>query len=162
MKSEMLVLALITDVREARAMETIELGRGARATIIVRAEDTDGQCSVVVGELDTGLSGPPLHRHPGFTETYVGVAGRLKLRCGSDQIALGPGDVAVVPAGTPHTFRSSGNEPARWVNVFAPGGIEGYFREAAELLPADAPPDPVAMAEVAARYGLELVDDPDD
>jgi hypothetical protein len=60
-----------------------------------------------------------------------------------------------------HAFRSCGTEPARWVNVYAPGGFEGYFADAAAALPADSPPDPAALAAIASRYGLELADERD-
>ncbi len=139
--------------------EPLELGAGAQVTVIVGADQTDGQCSAVVGVADPGVTGPPPHRHPGFSELYVVLEGRLDLRRGPELLELGPGDVAVVPAGVVHAFRSCGATPARWVNVYAPGGFEGYFAEAAAALPADSPPDPAVLAEIATRYGLELANE---
>jgi mannose-6-phosphate isomerase-like protein (cupin superfamily) len=136
-------------------MDTIELGAGAQVTVVVPAEQTSGQCSAIIGVADPGLAGPPPHRHPGFTELYVMLEGRLELRRGSELLELGPGDVAVVPPGVVHAFRSCGTEPARWANIYAPGGFERYFAEAAAALPADAPPDPAVLAAIASRYGLE-------
>lgn len=52
-------------------MNTIELGAGAQVTLLVRAEQTGGQCAVVLGVAQPGLTGPPLHRHPNFTEPYI-------------------------------------------------------------------------------------------
>jgi mannose-6-phosphate isomerase-like protein (cupin superfamily) len=138
-------------------MQEIVLGRGARVRILVTAEDTGGHASVVEGVADPRIAGPPLHRHPGFTEAYVVQAGILELRRGDELLRLGPGDTAVVPPGTPHAFRVCGGEPARWLNVFSPGGFERYFAEAARLLDGDAPPDPALLAAAAARHGLEPV-----
>jgi mannose-6-phosphate isomerase-like protein (cupin superfamily) len=140
-----------------RVVSTIKLGKGAHVTVLVRAEQTAGQCSAVIGGADPGFAGPPPHRHPDFSEMYVLLAGRLELRRGDELLELAPEDVAVVPAGVVHSFRVSSDEPARWVNVWAPGGFEAYFEEAAAALPAEAPPDPAVLASIAARYGLEPV-----
>ena len=140
-------------------MDTIELGAGAQVTVIVPAEQTAGQCSAIIGVADPGLAGPPPHRHHRFSELYIMLEGRLELARGSELLELGPADVAVVPAGVVHAFRSCGQAPARWVNVYAPGGFEAYFAEAAAALPADSPPDPAILAAIASRYGLELVDE---
>lgn len=136
-------------------MNAIELGAGAQVTVVVRADQTRGQCSAVLGRAQPGIIGPPAHRHDGFTELYVLLAGRLELRRGDELLDLGPGDVAVVPAGTVHAFTVRGDTPARWVNVWAPGGFEGYFEEAAASLPRDAAPDPALLAAIASRYGLQ-------
>jgi mannose-6-phosphate isomerase-like protein (cupin superfamily) len=137
-------------------MTTITLGVGAHVTVLVRAGQTGGQCGAVIGGADPGFAGPPAHRHPGFTELYVVLEGRLELRRDDELLELGPEDVAVVPAGTVHAFRVCEDAPARWINVWAPGGFEGYFEEVAAVLPADAPPDPAVLAAIACRYGLQV------
>ncbi len=59
------------------------------------------ESSAVVG------SGPRLHRHP-YRETFVVLRGRARFTIGDDQRDGGPGDVLVVAAGTPHSFRVLG------------------------------------------------------
>jgi mannose-6-phosphate isomerase-like protein (cupin superfamily) len=135
-------------------MNTFQLGAGAFVTILVRAAETAGQCSAILGVAGPGVAGPPPHRHR-FTELYLVQAGRLELRRGDELLELGPGDTAVVPPGAVHSFRVIGDATARWVNVWAPGGFEAYFEEAALALPADSPPDRAALAAIAQRYGLE-------
>ena len=52
-----------------------------------------------------------------------------------------------------HTFSNPGDEPARVLNLMAPGGFEQYLKEvvrAAEV--AGGSPDPAVMAEIASRY----------
>lgn len=137
-------------------MHTIQLGAGAQVTVLVRAEQTAGHCSAVLGAADPGFAGPPPHNHPDFSELYVVLDGRLELLRGNELLDLGPEDVAAVPAGVVHSFRVCGDAPARWVNVWAPGGFEGYFEEAAAALPADAPADRQLLASIASRYGLQL------
>jgi mannose-6-phosphate isomerase-like protein (cupin superfamily) len=54
-------------------------------------------------------TGPKLHRHP-YEETFVVEAGDVLFTVGEETIEAGPGDVVVVPAGTPHKFVSRGEE----------------------------------------------------
>ncbi len=65
-----------------------------------------------------------------------------------------------VPAGNVHTFANRGDAPVRVLNILAPGGFEQYLVEVAATLKPGAPPDPAAMAEVAARYDFEPVEEP--
>jgi mannose-6-phosphate isomerase-like protein (cupin superfamily) len=136
--------------------ETIQLGAGAQVSVIAAATQTAGHCGVVRGHADPGVTGPPPHLHDSFAEIYIVLEGRLELRRGDELLDLGPGDVAVVPPGVVHAFRSCGPQTAQWINIYTPGGFEGYFAEAAAALPPDAPPDPAVLAAIAARYGLSL------
>jgi mannose-6-phosphate isomerase-like protein (cupin superfamily) len=137
-------------------MNTFQLGAGASVTILVRAAETAEQCSAILGVAEPGVAGPPPHRHQ-FTELYLVHEGRLEVRRNDELLELGSGDLAVIPPGAAHSFRVTGETTAKWVNVWAPGGFEAYFEEAALSLPADGPPDPAALAAIAQRYGLEPV-----
>jgi mannose-6-phosphate isomerase-like protein (cupin superfamily) len=139
-------------------MTTINLGASAFVTVLVRADQTGGQCGAVIGGAGPGFVGPPPHHHD-FTELYIVLEGRLELRRGDELLDLGPEDLAAVPAGVTHAFRVCDDAPARWINVWSPGGFEGYFEEAAAALPADGPPDPAVLASVASRYGLRRDDE---
>ena len=44
--------------------------------------------------------------------------------------ARGPGAFAFLPRGIAHTFRVVGDRPARFLTIAAPGGLEGFFRDA--------------------------------
>jgi len=67
-----------------------------------------------------------------------------------------PGDLIFKPRGQWHTFWNAGSEPARILEIISPAGFEGYFEEMVDLLQHGGPPDPSALAAVAARYGLEV------
>ena len=54
-----------------------------------------------------------------------------------------------------HTFWNAGDEPARILEIISPAGFERYFAEVVELLEAG-PPEPSALGDIAARYGLEV------
>lgn len=74
-----------------------------------------------------------------------------------------PGAFALVPRGTVHRFRCSGDRPGRLLILFTPGGIEGFFREAGRPAAGDGPAPPIDAAEIARteaaapRYGLRVV-----
>ena len=54
------------------------------------------------------------HVHPFQTERFEVLEGRLGLRIGGKEFEAGPGEVAVVPPGTPHRFWNAGEDQARF------------------------------------------------
>ena len=74
-----------------------------------------------------------------------------------EQIVYGePGDLIFKPRGQWHTFWNDGTEPARILELISPAGFERYFEEMVDLLERGGPPDPSALAAIAARYALEV------
>ena len=55
---------------------------------------------------------------------------------------------------------NAGQVPARMIEVISPAGFEHFFWGMGDLLAAGGPPDPVEMAALAAKHGLEMVDVP--
>jgi quercetin dioxygenase-like cupin family protein len=77
------------------------------------------------------------HVHPYQTERFEVLAGVLGLRIGDDELLAEPGDVAVVPPGTPHRFWNAGESEARFLCEVRPALqfeslIETMFTLAAE------------------------------
>lgn len=62
--------------------------------------------------------GPRLHRHP-YAETFVIRQGRALFTVGSDELVGQAGQVIVVPANTPHKFRTLGPGRFESVNIHA-------------------------------------------
>jgi len=60
--------------------------------------------------------GPALHRHP-YDEVWILDEGEVTFLAGEETLIARPGTVAVVPAGTPHKFRNTGNTPVRMVCI---------------------------------------------
>jgi hypothetical protein len=63
------------------------------------------------------------------------------------------GDLIFKPRGEWHTFWNASDAAARILEIISPGGFEQAFREMHALGEAL---DAVAMAEIAARYGVEV------
>jgi quercetin dioxygenase-like cupin family protein len=95
------------------------------------------------------------HMHPYQTERFEVVRGLLGLRVGGDELVAKPGDVAVVPAGTPHRFWNAGEEEARFLCEVRPALefeslIETMFNLAAEgKVNRKGMPNPLRLAVIA-------------
>src|SRR3954451_1541782 len=76
---------------------------GTLATIRVSGEAVGDRFALIEFLFPQNAS-PPMHTHP-QDESYVVQDGRLTVVTGSDRFELGAGAAAVVPMGTPHTFR---------------------------------------------------------
>ena len=129
------------------------------ARILIRASDTGGAWALVDYTMPPGFPGPPLHIHDLAEEAFYGLEGVTTLEVGGRVLALGPGEVAVVPRGVPHRFWNAGDQPARHLVLLTPGGFEGYFDEVAALAEADGtwpPRSPGALPALMARYDLRL------
>ena len=63
--------------------------------------------SVIFFASDTIGAGPGLHRHP-YPETFIVRQGRALFTLGAETIQAEPGQILVVPAGTPHKFENLG------------------------------------------------------
>jgi quercetin dioxygenase-like cupin family protein len=60
--------------------------------------------SFFIGTFPAG-TGPGLHRHP-YDETFIVEAGSATFTIDGETVELGGGQIAVVPANTPHKFVS--------------------------------------------------------
>jgi cupin domain len=79
------------------------------------------------------------------------------LQLGDETLEAGPGELVSKPRGQWHAFWNPADEPARLLEIISPAGFERYFADIAPLLPPNAKePDPERVAEVWARYSLEM------
>ncbi len=62
--------------------------------------------------------GPELHRHD-YDEVIIVQDGRATCVAGDEQREVKPGDIVVIPAGTPHRFVNSGDTPLRQIDIHA-------------------------------------------
>jgi hypothetical protein len=63
--------------------------------------------------------------------------------------------VLAKPRGVPHAFWNATDEPARVLEIIAPGGLEDYFSGLEEILARDGPPDPAAQHALEERFGID-------
>jgi quercetin dioxygenase-like cupin family protein len=120
--------------------ERLELGEST-ATIKVGVE----QLGVFEAEIGGDFPRPPAHRHLKTAESFYVLDGEFTVILDGAESTLAPGAFATVPPGVVHASAPTAG-PIRFLNLFTPGGLERYLREAARL---GERPDP-------AGYDIEL------
>jgi len=124
----------IEPIIQTRDEAAVQAVLGGSITVRLRAEQTDGRLGLVEQVIPGGYPGPAMHVHPDFDETFYVIEGNLGFRVGDHAFEAGPGTVAFMPRGTPHTFANPGQESARSLVLATPGGFERYFEELIELV----------------------------
>jgi len=98
-------MASVTPTSDLRLSERVALFQG-REEIGV---------SIFITQSRRG-QGPDLHLHP-YPEAFVVETGTAVFTAGDDEFTVGAGNVVVVPAETPHGFKSCDDELLRVVSV---------------------------------------------
>jgi mannose-6-phosphate isomerase-like protein (cupin superfamily) len=130
---------------------------GEEARIRLSSSDTHGALSIVDITVPPGF-GPPRHLHHREDEILRVVNGRLVVWTPDRSFALEPGEVISLPKGVPHTWRSYGDQPVRFVMDCLPGGFENIYPLVVEhQVMLD---DIVSLAKIAVEFGIEVVGPP--
>lgn len=74
---------------------------------------------------------PELRVHDGYEWLYV-LSGKLRLRLGSQDIILTPGESAEFDTSTPHSISATGSEPAQIISIFNDDGVRMHTHLATE------------------------------
>jgi mannose-6-phosphate isomerase-like protein (cupin superfamily) len=132
--------------------EHYTFGGGGVTTFKVRGDDTAGHFEITENKLPPGNPGTPPHIHNSVDHAFFVLEGVVDFQVGGRVVHAGPGACLFAPKGLAHRFSNPGSEPGRWLQIDSVGGREGMFKELAQRLPNDAPPDPAVMLEVLAKY----------
>ncbi|WP_423069307.1 cupin domain-containing protein [Devosia sp. CN2-171] len=79
-------------------------------------EGGDANVTLILHESIEPGHGPRLHTHP-YPETFVIEEGRAVFTVGEEEVEAGSGQIIVVPANTPHKFRTLG--PMKSIHIHA-------------------------------------------
>ena len=141
----------VVQTRDQAATQTV---LGGSIAVRLRAADTDGQLGLVEQVVPGGYPGPAMHVHPDFDEIFYVIEGKLGFRVGDRAYEAGPGTVAFMPRGTPHTFANPAQVPARSLVLVTPAGFEAYFEQLIELVrQAGGIPPEHELRELGIAYG---------
>jgi quercetin dioxygenase-like cupin family protein len=133
-------------------------------TIKADAEQTGGGFAVVEFS-DTEGSAVPLHVSDRWDRGFYILAGEYTFVLDDDDLAAEPGTWIFAPRKTRLAWRCKSPE-GRLLNVTAPGGIEGFYRDIGESvsdrrdLPARTDPDVERLSRTALQYGITIVGPP--
>ena len=122
---------------------------------LVDGVDASERFSLVEHPMSPRALAAPLHRHTREDEYSYVLQGRMGALLGDDVVEAGPGDLVFKPRDQWHTFWNAGDEPCRILEIIAPAGFEDFFRELDGLGGAIVA-DPEELAQLTARYGLEM------
>lgn len=129
-----------------------------RATAKIEAVETGDAFSLAEYEAASDVPGPPLHVHRVITEVFYILEGEVEFRADGETKTLGPGAVAFVPPGTPHTFANVSGKPAKWVGIFSPGRFIGVIEAIGGAFPPEGgPPDEAKIMQAFADWDTEIV-----
>jgi quercetin dioxygenase-like cupin family protein len=137
---------------------------GSLVTVKATGADTGGRATVVEFLNPPGFA-PPLHRHTVEDEMFLVLGGRATFLCDGEEMAAGPGDFVLLPAGLAHSFIVGPDEPLRTLQITTPSGFEKFAAAVggpagARRLPEPGPVDPGALAHAAQLHGVEILGPP--
>ena len=141
------------------AGQTVQNPAGGPTTFKARGEQTGGALSVWES-IAAPDEGPPLHLHAGEDEFIYVLEGRLRVRLEEAVHDAPAGSFVFFPRGVPHTWRNTGDAPARLLFVFTPAaaGMERFFERSAELSDETRAAD--AFQKFASDAGMEVLGPP--
>src|SRR5947209_12486418 len=111
--------------------------------------------SVVEHPMSARALAAPLHRHTREDEYSYVLEGRMGALLGDDVVVASAGDLVFKPRGQWHTFWNAGEEPCRILEIISPAGFERFFSQLVDL-GGVTQVEPQTIAELCARYGLEM------
>lgn len=137
---------------------------GSRATVKVAGAETGGAMTVIEVLAPRGF-GPPLHRHDVEDELFHVTEGALWVSCDGQEQTLGPGGTVWLPKGLPHQFQAVGETTTRFLQISAPAQFEDMVAALGPRLddaglPEPVEIDPAKVAEVCARFQVEVLGPP--
>jgi len=121
----------------------------------VDIDKSEGSVSIFECDVPANARMPAPHSHDDFDETVFGLDGVTMFTVGGGRTDLNPGEALFIPRRVIHEFSNGGEVDARFLAVISPGLLgSGYFREVADVLAGDGPPDVEKIGEVMRRHDL--------
>jgi len=119
-------------------------------------EQTSGNLGSAETILHPGFMGAVPHRHKQFDEVCRVLEGTLTIMVGEEIFTLKPGAWHLRPRGIVHSFWNSGKVPAKFIELYIPGGHEAYMQELTTLFIGGRMPKPEEVDAVAKKHDIEF------
>jgi quercetin dioxygenase-like cupin family protein len=130
--------------------------------ILASGDETNGAYAAIE-VLVSPQNGPPLHTHTREDECFYILSGELTFTIAGRTHRAEAGTWVHAPRDIAHTYRNTGNAPARALVLVTPAGFEQFFLEVGQPLADDSdasiPPTPEQIARLVAlapKYGLRI------
>lgn len=146
-------------IPSGKAPRTDLAALGIDMRTLLTGAHTNGQVALFEETTAPG-KGPPLHVHHRQTEIFRFLEGTYEIALGDQRVVAEAGACAVVPPGLRHAFRNVGATPARLQFLLTPAlDAEAFFAALADAA-THGTPDPAVLAQLADRFGTEIVGPP--
>ena len=122
---------------------------------LLTAKGTGGSISMLKVHLPPGRMLAPVHTHINQDEASYILEGELSFYLDGEVHRFKAGDTAYKPKGVPHTIFNDTDQPATFIELCWPGGLDDYLEDMAGVLASGGPPDFKRIAEIAAKHGIE-------
>jgi len=148
-------------IRQADEGERFWFAGGGVFTMKATSAETGGSFAMWEDHVVRGKT-TPLHVHPDLDEAIYMLEGEILVHVDGEEHRVGEGGLFVAPRGLPHAFRVVGPDPARFLALTFPGGLENLYEEIGRPAPGPGLPNAPTQEEIAAwlqtstKYGLEL------
>jgi mannose-6-phosphate isomerase-like protein (cupin superfamily) len=119
-------------------------------SMTLRVETFGPDPITVVEDATVDTQPAPLHSHPWDELIYV-LEGEMSLTCGDRTAVGGPGLLATLPRGVPHTLHVV-TPPARFLMITVGAPSAAFLRDVGQVYAAG--PTTERLVEVAARHGV--------
>ena len=132
---------------------------GHVARVRLGGQHSAAELAIIDSTMPRG-SASPVHRHIHAAETFLVLEGTLRVRVGEEDFSVGAGSVAVLPRLIDHGYLVT-SDHARLLSLHTPAGFDEFVLSVGhppEL--ADAAVDSEELANIAARFGIEIVGPP--
>lgn len=117
-----------------RLHESVKLDEVVPIDFKVLSKDTDGELAVMTSSNNPKSTGPPLHIHPDFDETFYVTKGEVKFKVAEETFFLKVGDSMFIPRHVPHCFTIVSETPATFLIIAQPAAkLEDFFRAYAKV-----------------------------
>jgi quercetin dioxygenase-like cupin family protein len=135
---------------------TITAKEGIRVfgmTVCIKAssEETDNAFCVVESTLPAHYRMVLPHWHAHKSEAFYVIDGTLTFTREDQTFIVQRGGFVLAPPRTVHVYWNSTTRPVTFLTVSAPGGLDGFLAELAEVF-AERPYDATLITEIATRY----------
>lgn len=119
-------------------------------------QQTAGHVGITESELPVGFLGAPPHYHKTFDEICRVTQGELTILVGKELYQVKAGDWHLRPRGIVHSFWNTGTKPAKFIELYAPGGHEAYMNALADLFKDNQRPQDGALDKLAQVYDIHF------
>jgi quercetin dioxygenase-like cupin family protein len=131
----------------------VRLG-GSSVTLHLSGEETGGATALMEFHVEPGYPLPPPHVHTHEDEISYVLEGQVAVTIADETRVVPAGEAIFKPRGVPHAFALVGDAPARFLEVIAPAGFEGYFLAIAEIVRETGQLDRETAGRLMAEDGL--------